>query len=313
MSPPKQKLLIAPQEYLAFERRADERHEWLDGVIRQMAGESPQHSIICSTVNASFNFQLRLKPCATFSPNMNVYSRLATDTTMKGLFSYPDTLVVCGPPQFHDQHRDVLTNSKVVEVFSASTENYDRTEKFERYALNSSLTGYILISQHRSCVEHYASHEQGLWQYYRATTLTDSIYLASINCRLSLTEVYDRIEFKTPEPEEENGEPQNCAVTRTSSRKTKLRRSASIVILWRPNRRQNFGLHTECLRAVVGDCGVIAKPNPHGSRTNQKPSFHALASARAHAPSASPTLEDRSIKLLLLVSVPAAPEARSHH
>lgn len=210
MSTPRQKLLITPEEYLAFERRADERHEWLDGVIRQMAGESPQHSIICSNVNASFNLQLRGKPCATFSPNMKVYSRLATDTTMKGLFSYTDTLVVCGPPQFHDQHRDVLTNPKVVvEVLSASTENYDRTEKFERYAQNSSLTDYILISQHRACIEHFARQEQAVWQYYRATTLADSIYLASIGCRLSLTEVYDRIEFKTPEPEVESGESQH--------------------------------------------------------------------------------------------------------
>lgn len=210
MSTPKQKLLIAPEEYLAFERRADERHEWLDGVIRQMAGESPQHSIICSNVNASFNLQLRGKPCATFSPNMKVYSRLATDTTMKGLFSYTDTLVVCGPPQFHDQHRDVLTNPRVVvEVLSDSTENYDRTEKFERYAQNNSLTDYILISQHRPCIEHFARQEQGLWTYYRATALTDSIQLAAINCRLSLTEVYDRIEFKTPKPEEESGEAQD--------------------------------------------------------------------------------------------------------
>lgn len=79
-------------------------------MIRQLAGASPQHSIICSNVNASFNFQLRGKPCATFSLNLKVYSRLATDTTMKGLFSYTDTLIAGGPPQFHDEHRDVLTN-----------------------------------------------------------------------------------------------------------------------------------------------------------------------------------------------------------
>jgi Uma2 family endonuclease len=210
MSTPKQKLLITPEQYLAFEREADERHEWLDGVIRQMAGESPQHSIICSNVNASFNLQLRGKPCATFSPNMKVYSRLATDTAMKGLFSYTDTLIVCGPPQFHDQHGDVLTNPKViVEVLSDSTEKYDRSEKFERYAQNSSLTDYILISQHRACVEHFARQEQGVWQYYRATTLTDIIHLASIDCHLPLVEVYDRIEFKTAAQEVEVDETQD--------------------------------------------------------------------------------------------------------
>ncbi len=30
-------------EYLALEREADERHEYLDGAIYAMAGESPKH------------------------------------------------------------------------------------------------------------------------------------------------------------------------------------------------------------------------------------------------------------------------------
>lgn len=204
MSTPRQRMLVTPEEYLAFERKSDERHEWLDGVIRQMAGESPQHSIIGANVITIFNLQLRGRPCATFSPNMKVYSRLATDPALKGLFSYTDTLVVCDPPQFHDRHGDVLTNPKViVEVLSDSTERYDRSEKFERYAQNASLTDYILISQHRPCIEHFARQQNGQWLYNRATTLEESIYLASIDCRLALAEVYDRIEFKVAEPDEE--------------------------------------------------------------------------------------------------------------
>jgi Uma2 family endonuclease len=199
MSLPQTQLLFTPDEYLAFEREAAERHEWLDGLIYAMAGESPQHSIISANVIAILNLQLRGKPCRVFSPNMKVYSRLPTDTTMKGLFSYTDTLVVCGPPRFHDEHGDVVINPTViVEVLSKSTEAYDRGEKFERYSQNASLTDYLLVSQHRPKIEHYTRREPGRWDYSLETSLAGSIYLAAIDCRLPLAEVYDGIEFPPP-------------------------------------------------------------------------------------------------------------------
>jgi Uma2 family endonuclease len=199
MSLPQTQILSTPDEYLAFERAATERHEWLDGLIYAMAGESSQHSIISANVIAILNIQLRGKPCRVFSPNMKVYSRLPTDTTMKGLFSYADTLVVCGQPRFHDEHGDVVINPTViVEVLSKSTEAYDRGEKFERYSQNASLTDYLLVSQRRPKIEHYARGEHGRWNYSRETSLAGSIDLAAIDCRLPLAEVYDGIEFSPP-------------------------------------------------------------------------------------------------------------------
>ena len=40
MALPKTELLFTIEEYLAMEREADERHEYLDGVIYAMAGET---------------------------------------------------------------------------------------------------------------------------------------------------------------------------------------------------------------------------------------------------------------------------------
>ena len=46
---------------------------------------------------------------------------------MKGLFSYPDVVVICGEPQYHDEHRDVVINPAVIiEVLSESTEARSR-------------------------------------------------------------------------------------------------------------------------------------------------------------------------------------------
>jgi Uma2 family endonuclease len=72
------------------------------------------------------------------------------------LFSSPDITVVCGEPQFHDEHRDVILNPTVIiEVLSPTTGSSDRGEKFARYRQTKSLTDYILIAQDRVSVEHY--------------------------------------------------------------------------------------------------------------------------------------------------------------
>jgi len=196
MSLPPSQLLASPEKYLAFEREADERHEWLDGLIYAIAGESPQHSLISANIITILNLQLRGKPCATYSPNIKVYSRLPTDVGLKGLFSYPDCLVVCGQALFHDQHRDVLINPRlVIEVLSPTTERYDRGKKFLRYQQNTSLTDYVLVAQDYPSIEHYARQGEGSWDYSITTELTGSVALTSLECRLPLAEVYDRIEF----------------------------------------------------------------------------------------------------------------------
>lgn len=193
---PKAQSLCTPEEYLASERDAPERHEWLDGLIYAMAGESPEHSLICTNATITLGTQLKGKPCAVYSPNMKVYSRLPSDKGLKGLFSYPDSTVVCGEARFHDEHRDVLINPRVViEVLSPTTERYDRGKKFHRYQQNTSLTDYVMIAQAYPSVEHYARRADGSWLYSVTTELTESLMLESIESRLLLADIYDRIVF----------------------------------------------------------------------------------------------------------------------
>lgn len=200
MSLPKSKLesqlLVTPEEYLAQEREAFERHEWLDGLVYAMSGESPNHSLITTNIIIELGTQLRGSPCAVFSPNMKVRAELVPGKSTKGLFAYPDVLVVCGKPAFHDQHRDVIVNPKVIiEVLSKSTSRYDHEEKFEKYAQNKSLTDYLLVSPQRPHVQHFMRKPRGRWEVVIETKLTGSIVIASIKCRLRLANVYDRIEF----------------------------------------------------------------------------------------------------------------------
>lgn len=186
------KRIYTPEEYLELERAALERHEFLDGAIFQMAGESLSHSRICVNLTREVSGDLRGKPCEALSSNMKVRTSTAS------LFSYPDLTVVCGEPQFHDRKKDVVINPRVIfEVLSPSTEKYDRSVKFQRYRPgNETLTDYILISQETILVEHFHRNENGSWTYENYTDAGDVLRLEEIELELILERLYDRVEVK---------------------------------------------------------------------------------------------------------------------
>jgi Uma2 family endonuclease len=79
------------EEYLAAERKAEERHEYLDGYIYAMAGESPAHADISSNLVALVHGQLRGSPCRVRRKDTKV--RSGPDPrqrrSFKGLFPIP--------------------------------------------------------------------------------------------------------------------------------------------------------------------------------------------------------------------------------
>ncbi|HMW00507.1 MAG TPA: Uma2 family endonuclease [Acidobacteriota bacterium] len=206
----KRKPMLNFEEYLAFERKVIDRHEFLDGQIYARAGESLSHSTICANLTGELHTQLKGKPCRTLSPNMKVRSGpyLVGSRMTKGMFSYADATVVCDQPLFHDEHQDVLLNPRVLfEVLSPSTENFDRGEKFHRYARHlASLTDYVLISQNQPMVEHFHRQEDGTWIYRVITGLTEFLELPTIDCWIQLSDLYDRIEFPPAEEDLDDSE-----------------------------------------------------------------------------------------------------------
>jgi Uma2 family endonuclease len=190
-----------------MERESEERHEYVDGLVYAMAGESPAHGDICVNLIREISTQLRGTPCRVWTKDAKVLSGSAimSSRSMKGMFSYPDLVVVCGEPKFLDKRRDVLLNPQVIiEVLSPSTELFDRGDKFRRYhRCNPTLTDYVLVSQSLPAIDHYRRGASDEWVYTTADHLEASMTISSIDCVLRLNEVYDRVSFP-----EETGEPE---------------------------------------------------------------------------------------------------------
>jgi Uma2 family endonuclease len=212
MSLPKPAVRYSPEEYLALERESEERHEYLDGIIYEMAGESPEHGTICTNIVGQLYNQLRGKPCRVFSKDTKVRSGPAPrlGRGYKGLYSYPDLVVVCGELKLLDKRGDVILNpSVVIEVLSPTTEAFDRGEKWLRYQTwLPALTDYVLVSQTAPHIDHFGRLPDGPWIYTPALGLESSVRLDSVGATLQLADVYDRIVFPPEEePEEDEEEP----------------------------------------------------------------------------------------------------------
>ncbi|HMV83981.1 MAG TPA: Uma2 family endonuclease [Blastocatellia bacterium] len=180
-----------PEEYLAFERASKTKHEYLDGEIYAMAGGSPKHNQICFNAIVAVGAQIKGTSCVGYTSDQKIR------TTPEDMFAYPDLTIICGDPVFHDDHQDVILNPTVIiEVLSPRTELFDRNTKFERYQKIPALTDYILISQDRPCVEHYARRKGNRqWTFTMETDLSAEIEIASIKAGLKLADIYERVMF----------------------------------------------------------------------------------------------------------------------
>jgi len=206
MSLPKARIGYTVEEYLEMERASEVRHEYLDGEIYEMSGESISHGRICTNIVVTLGAQLRGRQCDVFSKDMKIRSGWLPSPRrmMKGLFSYPDVVIVCGTPETHDEYQDILINPNVIiEVLSDTTERFDRRDKFQRYRTHlPSLTDYILVSQNLALIEQFTRQTNDRWLYTVVSDMEGELHIASIGCGLRLADVYDRVTFPPPEDEE---------------------------------------------------------------------------------------------------------------
>ena len=109
---------------------------------------------------------------------------------------YPDVVVVSGEPQFVDKESDMLLNPTVsFDIFSKNTSFQDKTEKLECYLAMASIREYILIKEDEMRVEHYAKQNAKQWVYKIYNERDDVISIDSVNCKISIAEIYAQVKF----------------------------------------------------------------------------------------------------------------------
>ncbi len=163
------------------------RYELIDGVVYDMTGSSPEHSVIAGHIDRLFQEQLgESGPCRT---HREQYVAIPGRPPV-----VPDVVITCDLADWDKKRRlkpfKVRSPLIVVEVLSPSTEMYDHTEKFARYKRCPTLEVYILASQDEPYIEVYRRATGWLQECYGADQI---MQLEQLDLELPLASIYEGV------------------------------------------------------------------------------------------------------------------------
>ena len=188
--PPKEPRCYTLAEYLRREERSQELHEYYDGIITKLPMARGPHNMITANMVTALNVAKKAltKKYIVMTGQQLVY----LPKLNFGL--YPDVLTVTETPQYFDKNEVLLINPVViVEVLSKSTKKYDRNGKFDEYKTLDSFREYVLIDQKKCHVQTRFREELNLWRETDYDNIKGSVFLRSLNCSISLEDIYDNI------------------------------------------------------------------------------------------------------------------------
>lgn len=188
---PQEKLKYTLDAYIELEKSSEERLEFWGGNIWSMSGGSSAHDQVQGNTYFALRLKLQGKPCRVFLSDMRV------KVPAYYPYRYPDLSALCGEAKFEKfKGLDVLINPQlIVEILSDLTEAFDRGDKFTYYKSIESFSEYLLIAQHRPHVTQYVKQADKSWSYTEVNDLSEKIYVASLDCELSLDELYGDVVF----------------------------------------------------------------------------------------------------------------------
>jgi len=176
---------LSPQDFLAFEREAETKHEYAGGEVLAMTGASERHNLIVANLAGELYLQLRDRPCRIYSSDQRVA------ISPEGPFYYPDVVALCEAPRFLDEEDDTLLNPSVlVEVLSPSTEAFVRGPKFSDYRTIESVQEIVIVAQDAMRVEHFVRRNDGHWLLTDHASPESVLELVALGCRVELSRVY---------------------------------------------------------------------------------------------------------------------------
>lgn len=179
---------VTAEEYLAADRVASFRSEFVNGEVLAMAGGRLAHAQLSARVGRELDHALEDGPCIVTVADMRL--QVAAGET----YVYPDVMVFCGEPEYGEGHRDIITNpSVVVEVLSEATERWDRGGKFAQYRRVASLREYVLVSQDAMRVEWFTREGDGAWTYREAVGPEGVVRLEGLGVSLGLGRIYRKV------------------------------------------------------------------------------------------------------------------------
>ena len=180
--------VISEEEYLKLEDKSvDERHEYIDGFLRLMAGGTKTHNVLIQNFVLKLAMLARTKTCELYTENVRVKLPIGS----KKRYYYPDVILTCKPNE--GDQRTVENPCLVVEILSKSTSSIDKGEKLDTYQRIASIKQYVIVDQVQRKVEVYTRHDNA-WIYQMLEV--GSFDITCLETTMTLDEVYAGLSFE---------------------------------------------------------------------------------------------------------------------
>jgi len=172
-------------------RREASKNELLDGRITPKPQANRWHNLIASNLVIAIGSRTNRNSCEIYAGGMQV--RIGKESVC-----LPDVVVVSGEPAFVDDSMELLKNPSVlVEIVSSTVKG--RTQKLEEFLAVPEIKECVLVNEDEMRIEHYARQSAKQWIYRIYNAREDVISFDSINCKLSLAEVYAQVKVRESE------------------------------------------------------------------------------------------------------------------
>lgn len=177
---------MSEADYFAFEEKAANRHEMINGKLYPMAGASRKHNLICQLLTMALLRILKGRRFLAFQENMKV--QVANAKT----YVYPDIVVTFDEEDITSPENEYVFRkpSIIIEVLSPSTRIYDRADKFILYRKIESLQYYVLVDSEKIFVECMAKNQAGEWTSEIFTNISELVVLPNLDIEIPLSDIY---------------------------------------------------------------------------------------------------------------------------
>lgn len=181
---------ISIEEYLAFERGSQEKHEYYKGEVFAMSGAGLTHNVLFSNLFIAIGNLLKGKSCFPYGSDMCLHIPQNT------LFTYPDISIYCGKTEQLDDDY-ALNPTVLIEILSPSTRNYDRGGKFILYRAIPTLKEYILVDTESIFIEAFRINQSGHWELEEYQSPDQTLSFPSLSITVALKEIYQGTKLLT--------------------------------------------------------------------------------------------------------------------
>jgi len=184
---------FSAHDYLAWEERQQEKHEYVRGEVFAMVGARREHVVVSLNLASALKQRLRGGPCQAYVSDLKLRVEAAD------AFFYPDVMVSCDERD-HEASLFVSHPTLIVEVLSESTAAFDRGDKFAAYRTLPSLQEYVVVDVRARRLESFRRAPHGDWIFHEYGPDSGDCPFPSLKVSVPFEEIFENLAAETATP-----------------------------------------------------------------------------------------------------------------